>query len=805
MKTTGILLNRRFVAAALSLFAGIGFWSALPDPLFRDPLSSVIVSSDGHLLGARISADEQWRFPENHVVPSKFRQALIRFEDKRFYSHPGVDPMAVARALFLNLRHHRKVSGASTLSMQVIRLARKNPHRTLLEKVIEMALAVRLELGYSKEEILALYASHAPFGGNTVGLDAAAWRYYGRDASTLTWAESCLLAVLPNSPSLMHPGKNRAALKSKRDQLLQALYREGSLSATDLKLALAEPLPGAPHELPRLAPHLLNTTIARSSGDGSRYQTTIDYSLQRAANSIVAGRMKILSGGGVNNAAAIIIDNRTFEVLAYVGNFAGDTGPEGGYAVDIIQSPRSSGSLLKPILFASMLQAGEILPDTYVADVPTQYEGYMPENFDRKYRGAVTARFALAHSLNVPAVRLLRKHGVLKFYQHLKRLGMSTLYRPAGGYGLTLILGGAEGTLWDMTSIYANLASLARAEQPSGKYRMRRVRWLQDQRPQTGPVMSIGPGSAYLTMKALLDVNRPGDEHYWKNFSSTRKVAWKTGTSFGERDAWSIGSTSHYTVGVWVGNASGEGRPGLTGASAAAPIMFDLFNRLPRSPWFKPPLADLKEVTVCKRDGFLSNGLCETKKELAPVESHFDRISRNFILVHLNESQTWRVHGQCERVSKMVHKTWFVLPPAEEFYYRKRHANYRTLPKFRPDCENRTIAHDGSSPIEFLYPSPGTRFYIPVDLNAKKSRVVFEAVHRNEGETLFWHLDNQYIGKTKLFHQQALDIPRGLHRITVVDSEGNSRSRSFEVLEPDVQQSAGKANRGPESGASVSG
>lgn len=766
----------------LALAAGIAFWRCLPEPLFSQPVSSVLLGRHGGLLGASIAGDEQWRFPPLDRVPAKFRAALVTFEDKRFDYHPGVDPLALARALRLNLKHGEIVSGGSTLSMQVIRLARRHPDRTYLEKLIEMLLAVRLELRHSKEEILALYASHAPFGGNVVGLEAAAWRYFGRGPDRLSWAESAMLAVLPNSPALIHPGRNRVTLQARRDRLLAQLHERGFLSALDLKLARREPLPARPLSLPQHAPHLLATLRAGARPGTHRFETTLERPLQLAARDIVARHAASLRTQGIHNVAALVIDNRSFEVLAYVGNSDWSVRDEHGYAVDIVRRPRSTGSILKPFLFAAMLQAGEILPTTLVADMPTQYAGYMPENFDHIYRGAVPAEVALARSLNVPAVRMLKRHGLGRFYDFLRQFGMGTLTRRPEDYGLTLILGGAEGTLWEVTAMYANLAGLARQREPGPAARYRRLTVLAGDDTVSGRRAEISPAAAWLTLKALLEVARPGAEGHWKNFASARKIAWKTGTSFGLRDGWAIGSTSKYTVGVWVGNASGEGRPGLTGGTTAAPILFDLFNRLGSADWFPPPRAHMKQVEVCRNDGYLANGACETETQWAPRDSHFDRVSPYNRLVHLDPSRAWQVHGRCESVSRMRHRGWFVLPPGQEFYYRRHHADYRPLPPVRKDCQ---AVAAGRGPIDFLYPNAGTRLYIPMDLAERKGRTVFEAVHRDHKATLFWHLDDRYLGTTTIFHQQALDITPGPHVVTVVDQDGNRLSRRFEVLGKD--------------------
>jgi len=780
------------------LCMGTAFWRCLPETLFNDPLSTVLISNKGQLLGARIAADHQWRFPTSNKLNPKYEQALLLYEDKRFYSHFGIDPFALLRALYLNLSQGQVVSGASTISMQVMRLSQKNPARSYFEKLKEIILTLRLELRFDKKQILAMYANNAPFGGNVVGIDTAAWRYFGRGLQQLSWAESAMLAVLPNSPALIHPGRNRQALKNKRDTLLKLLYGQKLLSSLELQLAILEPLPEKPVPLPRLAPHLLDTLLQqneslRKSGQikrkQSRFNTTIDRSLQRAVNKIVARHAQKLSQQEINNIAALVIDNDNFEVLAYVGN-SGVINGNHGNAIDIIRRPRSTGSVLKPFLFARMLELGEILPETLIPDVPTQYAGYSPKNYDRRYRGAVPAKVALARSLNIPAVRMLRRHGVAQFYEFLKKIGMSTLHRSADGYGLTLILGGAEGNLWDIATMYANLAQIAKQKGRDDNARYQRLSLTNkdsaaDEATKLGEYAEITPAAAWLTLNALVEVNRPGSDSYWKNFNSSQKVAWKTGTSYGLRDGWAIGTTTKYTVAVWVGNASGEGRPALTGSATAAPILFDIFNRLPTAPWFTRPVDQMKQVRVCKADGYLADEHCASKKQWVPLNSHFQTLSPHHHWVHLDKNSDSRVHSRCESVANMQHQSWFVLPPAQAFYYRKQHSDYRVLPAYRKDCISVIAKQGKQSPIELLYPAAGARIYIPVDLAGKLSSTVFEAVHRKADTTLYWHLNDNYLGSTQRFHQQAVNLPPGHHKLTIVDEEGNRMVRRFEVLGKD--------------------
>ena len=804
-------LHRRLAAilTGVGVALGLAYWLLLPGELFRAPLSYVVEARDGTLLSARIAADGQWRFPAGSEVPAKFRRALIVFEDKRFAEHSGIDGLAIARAAKLNLASGRVVSGGSTLTMQLARLSRQarsnagSDDRTLAAKIAEALLALRLETAYDKNHLLMLYAANAPFGGNVVGLEAASWRYFGREPAQLSWAEAATLAVLPNNPALVHLKRNRARLQARRDFVLHRLHDAGDLGALDLELALAEPLTTEPHDLPDLAPHLLETLRAQQPAR-HRVRTTLDARLQLQATQLVNEHSAMLARQNVHNAAALIVDNTSFEVLAYVGNSGngengdiprflenGDAPATGmspisreirnvpGHAVDIIRRPRSTGSILKPLLYAAMLEDGLLTPRMLLPDVPTHYEGFSPENFDREYRGAVRADEALAASLNIPAVRMLKTYGVARFADLLRASGMTTLTRPADDYGLTLILGGAEGNLWDITGLYASLAGIARAGLADREPQFHGLTSVLGEISATRGPTPIGTGAAWLTLRALLEVPRPGEEGHWRSFADSRAIAWKTGTSWGLRDGWAVGNTSRYTVGVWVGNATGEGRPGLTGSTMAAPLMFGLFNALPTSPWFLQPAHALRQAEVCANDGFLAVEGCQTERVLLPRDSHFEMLSPHNPRVNLEASGRYRVDSECESPGEMRRTSWFVLPPAEEFYYRRGHAEYRPVPGLRADCVARGAARGA---LALLYPDANGRVLIPGELDGSRGRAVFEAVHRRRDATIYWHLDDRYLGATHTFHQQSLDMDPGPHILTLVDDEGQRVARRFEVL-----------------------
>ncbi|HNV28110.1 MAG TPA: penicillin-binding protein 1C [Cyclobacteriaceae bacterium] len=761
------------------------YYFSLPGFLFNEPYSTVLEDREGKLLGAAIADDGQWRFPEGSPVPQKFKEALILFEDKRFYNHPGVDILSMSRAIRQNLKAGEIVSGGSTLSMQVIRLARRNKSRTFFEKSIEAVLATRLELRSSKEEILSLYAAHAPFGGNVVGIEAACWRYFGRDASELSWSEAALLAVLPNNPSLIHPGKNREVLKAKRDRLLIRLMQSGKMDSTTYELSIAESIPENPVPLPRSAYHLLTRAIKEGYGQ-TRVKSTLNLPLQERVNQIVADHQQVLRGNQVFNAAALVLEVNTGKVLAYTGN--APAGREHGEQVDIIQARRSTGSILKPFLFAAMLDEGKLLTGTLQPDIPTLINGFSPKNFTREHDGAVAADQALIRSLNIPAVHELREYRYEKFYELLKHVGLTTLNQPADHYGLSLILGGAEGTLWDITGAYASMArTLQNYFEVPGKIRYDKSDFHSARYLQSDSVLRNNPeenswlsaASIYLTFDVLKEVYRPGEETGWRLFNSTKKIAWKTGTSHGLRDGWAVGVNGDYAVGVWVGNADGEGRPGLTGTESASPIMFDIFSQLPGNSWFQVPLMELNEVQVCSRSGMRATALCSETKTVKIPQAGLQSVScRYHQNVHLSLDGKFRVHADCESISRIKSVSWFVLPPVQEYYFKSKNLSYKILPPLRGDCVNPTSV----ASMDLIYPKANAAIFIPHELDGRLGSALFEVAHRQPSVIVYWHIDGNYLGVTRGSHRLAVSPDPGQHILTLVDDQGNILEQQFSVI-----------------------
>ncbi|MGM9737919.1 MAG: penicillin-binding protein 1C [Candidatus Cryptobacteroides sp.] len=755
-------------------FSILSIWYAfcLPRDLFKGTeWSAVVLDRNGGLLGARIAADGQWRFPPGDSIPEKYRKAVVEFEDRWFRFHPGVNPVSIIRSAVSNLKAGHVVSGGSTLTMQVIRMSRGR-ERTMCQKFIEAVLATRLELRCSKDEILGMYAAHAPFGGNVVGLEAAAWRYFGRPSGELSWAEAATLAVLPNSPSSIRPGKNRDRLMEKRNRLLARLFEKGCMGRSDYELACSEPLPEEPGKLPSYAPQLVDLLASGKAvaggknyrivtgGDvrkGCAIRTTIEIGIQKSIQDAVDRRSDNLAKEGINDMAAVVMDVRTGEVLAYCGNSSACR-KRPGMDVDVARSPRSSGSVLKPFLYCASLQAGKSLPFSLVADTPVNINGFAPQNYNMTYDGAVPTAEALSRSLNVPAVHMLKDFGTEAFKDVLQECGLSTVTRSADDYGLSMILGGAECRLDEVTGVYAEMAR--RLVYGDGY----ECAGGSEGFPLTDRV------ALWYTMEALGEVNRP-DEIDWHVIGSVRRTAWKTGTSYGYRDGWACGATPRYAAGVWAGNASGVAAPGLVGARTAGPVLFDIFNSLPGiSPaddgrqaevpeWFPEPLpGEGKTVRTCKLSGFLAGPYCEDTDTIT-------------VTVAGAESRSCPYHF-CQGG-----KSFFRLPPAMEWYYRQKHLDY----PFSKDDGDDIPEGSGPLPMEFIYPESGAVISIPRQLDGSPDEIVFNLAHHDRSATVYWHIDQDYIGETRFIHQLRFRPSPGKHTVTVVDGLGNTLSAGFTV------------------------
>jgi penicillin-binding protein 1C len=546
-----------FVTVAAAWVASLG-----PVPLGEGlAVSTLVVDREGRLLRPYTTPDGRWRLPATReTIDPRFLNMLFAYEDRRFLSHHGVDPLALARAFGQFVRYGHPVSGASTLSMQVARLLEPRTERSLSAKLRQMVRAIEIERALSKDQILALYLTLAPYGGNLEGIRAASLAYFGKEPRRLSLAESALLIALPQAPEQRRPDRSRAAAQAARDRVLDRLVGAGLVPSDEIAAAKREPVPAGRRPLPVLAPHSADAVVAAAPGV-SVHRLTIDASLQRNLQELARERARAL--GPSISVAILAVDQASGEVLARVASADYFDATRAGQ-VDMTQALRSPGSTLKPFIYGLGFEDGFIHPETLIEDRPVRYGGYAPENFDLSFQGTVTVRRALQMSLNVPAVAVLDKVGPSRFTARLAQAGGSLVLPKGEAPGLAMGLGGVGATLNNLVTLYAGLARLGttvplieRAENVSGAPPASRL---------LDPVASWYVGSVLL--------GTPPPEN-----AAGGRIAYKTGTSYGYRDAWAIGFDGKRTIGVWVGRPDGAPVAGLVGRAAAAPILFDAFAR----------------------------------------------------------------------------------------------------------------------------------------------------------------------------------------------------------------------------------
>lgn len=765
--------RRRYLFLLLTALLVLAAYLAIPLPRFSNHYSTVVRDHQGRLLRAFLSLDHQWRFPpdRDYRISKPLLACVLTYEDRHFPWHSGVDLHAVLRASWKNLRHLKVVEGASTLSMQTIRLAQRRP-RTLINKFLEALQAIKLELCWSKSRILLTYLNHAPYGGNVEGIQAAAMRYFGKNPRQLTWSEAATLAVLPNSPGLISPVMNREQLLAKRNALLDRLKREAVISPAIARLANEEPLPHRLHSFQIAGAHWSQRFHNDPSRRGKIIHSSLDRNIQILVEHAVTEHARTTAREGIRHIAAVVLDTQTAEVKAYVGSPDFFDFDASGH-IDGAAAPRSTGSILKPFLYALSMDAGLVLPRTWIRDVPTFYGAFSPANADRGYGGLVTARNALIQSLNVPAVRLLNLYGTDRLYRFLQNAGLSTLFRNPDEYGLTLILGGGEACLLELAGLYRGLGAGGEFLPP---------------RSHAGPSnpvfypQLISSQSCFLTLEILRDLKRPGAEYYWRQYSSSRPVAWKTGTSYGQRDAWSLGITPCWTIGIWAGNFNGEGNPRLSGAGTAAPLMFQLFNSLPtgnRAPWFSSQELDFQKVKLCRDSGFRAGPNCPHSITLnAPPRARPLPVCPYHRKVYLTLDEKHQVCSKCWIPGQYKSGTRLVLPPEVAQFMRSRGIGYKPLPPHLPGCPS--VPADNH--LRIVYPEPNARVMIPRDFQGVWQRITVTVAHSLPESRVFWYVDGEYHGETRSTHKKALLLEAGWHRILVIDDEGNHQERRLLVV-----------------------
>ena len=736
------------------------------------PYSTLVTARDGQILHAFLSRDDKWRmYAELSEITPTLRDAIIFKEDNYFRYHPGFNPISLLRAAGRNLLTGRRTSGASTITMQTVRLLEPR-QRTYGSKLIELFRAMQLELHFSKDEILQLYLNLIPYGGNIEGLKSASLLYFGKSPALLSLAELTTLAIIPNRPSSLRLGERNALVVQARNRWLRRFRASRLFDDTTIADALNEPLTAYRRAAPQGAPHL-----SRRLRDESPNQPIIHSALhpvvQATAERLVQQYANRIRSYNIHNAAVLVVDNQSQEVVAYVGS-ADFTNAFDGGQVDGVRAVRSPGSALKPLLYGLAFDAGAITPKSKLNDVPTNFSGYEPDNYDRKFNGPVTAEFALANSLNIPAVALLKEIGTPALVATLQKAGFSTVRKQAKDLGLSMILGGCGVTLEEMTRLYASLANDGRLS----ALRFQRSTALP-KRPTASDARLLSPEAAYLVTHTLTQITRPDLPNNFDNSYHLPRIAWKTGTSYGRRDAWSIGYNQRYTIGVWVGNFSGVGVAELSGANTATPLLFTLFNTLDYNSstgWFRPPQdsSKLSMRLVCPETGDIPGEFCA-----APVTDYYImgvsryRRCQHRIAIFTNAAGTLAYCTHCRPDSGSVRHSYPNLSPEAVMFYQSRHIPYEAVPPHNPACERvfgSSETHQHGPLITSL--NDGSDYLI----NAKQpAEMPLSCQAANDVQLVFWYLNNKLYRRAKPA-ETVFFIPRpGALKISCADDKGRSQ------------------------------
>ncbi len=775
------------VGLIMLLTFGLDYWLPIQTVV---PYSTVITARDGSILHAFLSRDDKWRlYAELSEITPELRRAILYKEDKYFYYHPGFNPVALLRAAGRNLLTGRRTSGASTITMQTVRLLRPRA-RTYGNKIIELLRAMQLEWHYSKDEILQLYLNLIPYGGNIEGLKSASMLYFGKPPLLLSLAELTTLTIIPNRPSSLRLGLDNARVVQARNRWLNRFRAARTYDETTLTDALAEPLTAYRHDAPRLAPHLSARLRAEQPGQPI-IRSTLNPATQAIAEQLVGNYANRIRINDIHNAAVLIVDNRTREVVAYVGSADFGNTLDGGQ-VDGVRAVRSPGSALKPLLYGLAFDAGICTPKTRLNDVPTNFSGYEPDNYDRRFNGPVTAEFALANSLNIPAVWLLREMGTPVLVSALQKAGFQTVKKQARDLGLSMVLGGCGVTLEEMTRLYAGLANggvvdglVFRHPTPaSGTIPPKKgtgpTGFSAAEKRTTAGVNLISPEAAYLVTHTLTQITRPDLPNNFDNSYHLPRIAWKTGTSYGRRDAWSVGYNQHYTIGVWVGNFSGLGVAELSGANTATPLLFQLFNALDYNApngWFQPPTGPASRLAlrlVCPETGDIPGDSClnpVTDFQIMGVSRHRPCQHRKMVLT--NPAGTLTYCPYCQPNAGVVRRSYPNLAPEVVAFYQSRHIPFAPMPPHNPACEQVSGALWGTAgragPL-ITSLNEGSEYYINP---AQPAQLSLGCQADNDVRAVFWYLNDKFYRKARPAEIVFFRPRPGALKISCADDRGH--------------------------------
>lgn len=725
--------------------------------------STIVTDSKGEVIHAYLTKDQQWRMKTalNEISPL-LKKTIIEKEDKYFYYHPGVNAVAVLRAFIENIFHRRRTSGASTITMQVAR-ALEPKRRTYGNKMIEMFRAFQLEWKYNKEEILQLYLNIAPYGGNIEGVKSASILYFKKNPDHLSLAEITALSIIPNRPSSLIIGKNNNLIIKERNKWLLQFAKEKVFTQKEIEDALHEPLTATRGTVPRFVPHLAYK-LKKQGGD--IIKTNIQINTQRKIEKLVADYARTLYLKNIRNAAVIVIDNNTHKVITYVGSANFNDTTDGGQ-VNGASAIRQPGSTLKPLLYGLCIDEGLLTPKMMITDVAINYSGYAPENYDKKFNGYVSMEYALEHSLNIPAVKSLNALGKDKLIQKLALCDFNQIKKDQNKLGLSMILGGCGSTLEELTGMYSLFANDGIYIKPS---------YTQSDSSHK-KIRILSTAATFMINETLSKVNRPDFPLNWESTMHLPKIAWKTGTSYGKRDAWSIGYNKHYTVGIWIGNFSALGIPELSGANVATPLLFKIFNTIDYDndeSWFQQP-KDCDSRIVCSETGLPPNDHCTNlvTDYFIPMVSPARKCDNmQEIMISADEKNSYCKSCMPENGFK---KKWYkIISPEMQAYFTENKIAFEKIPPHNPACEK--IFKDGAPLI--TSPANNNEYLInkkdpePLELRCNVS---------NDVTKVYWYINNKFYKSCEAKSKQFFVPEEGPVKISCTDDKGRNRDIVIQV------------------------
>ncbi len=725
--------------------------------------STIITDNKGVVINSYLTTDQKWRMKtELEEISPLLQKTIIAKEDRHFYSHPGVNPFAVIRALFSNIFHMRRMSGASTITMQVAKMLEPGK-RNMWSKLREMFRALQLELKYSKKEILQMYLNLVPYGGNIEGVKAASFLYFNKNPDHLSLAEITALSIIPNKPGVMIPGRNNDFIVKERNRWLEKFAGRNVFTQKEIEDALAEPLNAKRGTVPHYIPHL---SYKLKKQGGNIIKTNIDLNTQLKTEKLVQDYIRTQRLRNIKNAAVVIIDNKTHKVITYVGSSDFHDTTDGGQ-VNGANAVRQPGSTLKPLMYAMCFDEGLLTPKTIMTDVAVNYSGYAPENYDEKFNGYVTVEYALEHSLNIPAVKGLKLIGHEKMIQKLSNCNFRQIQKDRRKLGLSLILGGCGTTLEELTGLFSSFANDGNYITPS---------YTQNDTAYNKSTV-ISPAANYMINEILSKINRPDFPLNWSATEKMPKIAWKTGTSYGKKDAWSIGYNKTYTIGIWTGNFSGVGAADLSGANIATPLLFKIFNTIDYDSdeeWFTQPKdCDIRQV--CSETGLVPSEHCTSlvTDYFIPLISS-TKVCNNWQETMINASEKISYCKSCAPETGYKKKWYKVVEPDMQSWFEENRIAYQKIPTHNPECE---LIFKGAAPA-ITSPVNGTEYLInkkdpePLQLICKTA---------NDVSKVYWYINNKFFKSSNAGEKQFFVPEEGPVKISCTDDKGRNRDIKITV------------------------